>query len=107
MLSATYCGLQPALRGHPQAGSRRGGGAHARRKSFDLARLNQAPIAIEAVERIDALFAIEREISGAASPERVGVRNMRSRPLVGALETWLRERRAKLSGKSETAKAID
>src|SRR5712692_9797478 len=36
--------------------------AHARRKFFDLARINKAPIAIEAVERIDALFAIEREI---------------------------------------------
>jgi transposase len=81
--------------------------AHARRKFFDLARLNQAPIAIEAVERIDALFAIEREINGAAPQERVRVRNERSRPLVGALEAWLRERRAKLSGKSETAKAID
>ncbi len=30
--------------------------AHARRKFFDLARLNKAPIAIEAVARIDALF---------------------------------------------------
>ena len=39
--------------------------------------------------------------------QRVRVRNERSRPLVGTLETWLRERRAKLSGKSETAKAID
>ena len=38
--------------------------AHARRKFFDLARINQAPIAAEAVERIDALFAIEREING-------------------------------------------
>jgi Transposase IS66 family len=38
--------------------------AHARRKFFDLARLNQAPIAIEAVERIDGLFDIEREING-------------------------------------------
>jgi transposase len=81
--------------------------AHARRKFFDLARLNKAPIAIEAVERIDALFAIEREINGAAPQERVRVRNERSRPLVDALEIWLRERRAKLSGKSETAKAID
>ena len=81
--------------------------AHARRKFFDLARLNQAPIAIEAVERIDALFAIEREINGATPQERVRVRNERSRPLVVALETWLRERRAKLSGKNETAKAID
>jgi transposase len=35
------------------------------------------------------------------------VRDERSRPLVGALDIWLRERRAKLSGKSETAKAID
>jgi transposase len=81
--------------------------AHARRKFFDLARLNKAPIAIEAVERIDALFAIEREINGMTPQERVRVRNERSRPLVGALETWLRERRAKLSGKSETGKAID
>jgi hypothetical protein len=62
---------------------------------------------LEAVERIDALFAIEREINGAAPQERIRVRNERSRSLVGALETWLRERRAKLSGKSETAKAID
>jgi transposase len=81
--------------------------AHARRKFFDLARLNQAPIAIEAVERIDALFDTEREINGMTPQERVRVRHERSRPLIGALEGWLRERRAKLSGKSETAKAID
>jgi transposase len=38
--------------------------AHARRKFFELARLTKAPIAIEAVKRIDMLFAIEREING-------------------------------------------
>ncbi len=38
--------------------------AHGRRKFFDLARIDKAPIATEAVERIDALFAIEREING-------------------------------------------
>jgi transposase len=81
--------------------------AHGRRKFFDLARLNKAPIAIEAVERIDALFAIEREINGTAPQERVRVRTERSQPLVEALETWLRARRSKLSGKSETAQAID
>jgi transposase len=80
--------------------------AHARRKFFDLARLNQAPIAIEAVERIDALFAIEREINGRVPDERQRVRNERSRPLVAALESWLREQRAKLSARNETAKAI-
>src|SRR3712207_8302290 len=36
--------------------------AHARRKFFELAELRKGPIAIEAVKRIDALFAIEREI---------------------------------------------
>jgi transposase len=80
--------------------------AHARRKFFDLARINQAPIAVEAVERIDALFTIEREINGLMPQERATVRNERSRPLLSALETWLREQRAKLSGQSETAKAI-
>ena len=81
--------------------------AHGRRKFFDLARLNRAPIAIEAVERIDALFAIEREINGMTPQDRVRVRNERSRSLVAELETWLRQQRAKLSRKSETAKAID
>jgi transposase len=53
-----------------------------------------APIAIEAVERIDALFAIERGINGLTPQERLRVRNERSRPLVVVLETWLREQRA-------------
>jgi transposase len=81
--------------------------AHVRRKLFDLARLRKAPIAIEAVARIDALFAIEREINGLAPEQRLRVRRERSRPLVEALETWLREQRGKLSAKSDTAKAID
>ncbi|HEY8441052.1 MAG TPA: transposase [Xanthobacteraceae bacterium] len=83
------------------------GWAHARRKFFDLARLQKAPIAIEAVKRIDALFAIEREINGKTSLERVRVRNEHSRSLVNDLETWLREQRRKLSSKSDTAKAIN
>ena len=81
--------------------------AHARRKFFDLARINQAPIATEAVARIDALFAIEREINGLAPPQRVAVRTERSRPLVVALETWLREQRTRVSKNSDTGKAIE
>jgi hypothetical protein len=42
--------------------------AHARRKFFDLARLSKAPIAIEAIERIDALFAIERDVKANLPP---------------------------------------
>jgi transposase len=80
--------------------------AHARRKFFDIARIDKAPIAIEAVERIDALFDIERDINGKPPPERVRIRQEHSRPLVVALEAWLREQRSKLSAQSETAKAI-
>jgi transposase len=81
--------------------------AHGRRKFFDLARINKAPIAAEAVERIDVLFAIEREINGITPQERVRVRQERSRPLIIELQTWLREQRARVSKHSDTAKAID
>src|SRR5205823_1305894 len=40
--------------------------SHARR-FYELAQLKKAPIALEAVQRIDALFAIEREINGVSA----------------------------------------
>ena len=64
-------------------------------------------MAIEAVGRIDALFAIEREINGAPADVRLAVRQERSRPLVAGLERWIRACRNKLSGKSEIGKAFD
>lgn len=80
--------------------------AHARRHFFDLARLTKAPIALEAVARIDPLFAIEREIKGRTAEERHRVRQERSRPLVEALGVWLREQYPRLSPANKTAKAI-
>jgi transposase len=81
--------------------------AHARRKFFDLASISKAPIASEAVARIDALFAIERTINGLTPQQRVAVRRERSQSLVIDLESWLREQRARVSKNSETGKAID
>ena len=81
--------------------------AHGRRKFFELAELQKAPVAIEAVRRIDELFAIEREINGQSADHRRAVRQKRSKPLVDALEKWLREERRKLSSKSPVAKAIN
>src|SRR5688572_774803 len=63
-------------------------------------------LAIEAVRRIDELFAIEREINGADAAVRLALRQDRSRPLVAALEIWLRTESAKLSSKNPIAKAI-
>jgi transposase len=81
--------------------------AHGRREFFRIAELKKAPMALEAVRRIDALFAIEREITGASPELRLAVREARSRPLVVDLERWMRENRRKLSPKVEMAKAFD
>src|SRR6266481_3249432 len=81
--------------------------AHGRRKFFVLADLRQVPLAIEAVRRIDEIFAVEREINGVGSEQRHAVRQERIKPLVAALEGWMRTERARLSRHADTAKAID
>ena len=81
--------------------------SHGRRKFFDLAKLTKAPIACEAVRRIDELFEIERSINGCQPEWRLAMRQEQSKPLVVALEAWLRGQRERLSGKSEIAKAIN
>ncbi|WP_158809691.1 transposase [Beijerinckia sp. L45] len=69
--------------------------------------LKKAPIAVEAVTRIDAIFAAERAINGAVPSQRQDVRGQTIKPLVGDLLVWLRGLRGALSSKSETAKAMD
>jgi hypothetical protein len=45
--------------------------AHGRRKFFDLARLSKAPIALEAVKRIDVLFGLHRSVGLDEAEHRV------------------------------------
>ena len=79
---------------------------NARRKAAGKKEIPLSPIAIEIVRRIDALFAIERSILGKSAGERLAVRQASSRPLVDALEIYLREQVAKLSRGHDLAKAI-
>ena len=81
--------------------------AHWRRKFFEIAALKKAPIAVEAVTRIDAIFAIERTINGSTPSERRAVRDQTIKPLVDELLAGLNGQRRTLSSKSETAKAMD
>ncbi|WP_460020574.1 IS66 family transposase [Magnetospira thiophila] len=97
--------------------------AHGRRKFFELADLKAAarknskskgrtrtpvaPLALEAVTRIDEIFAIEREINGLSAGERLAVRRERSAPLVRDLKTWMDHQRAELSRHALVAKAMD
>ena len=80
--------------------------AHARRKFFELAELTKAPIASEAVARIDQLFAIEREINGLAAEARLATRCRRSAPILAEFEPWLRLQRDRASSKSAIGKAV-
>lgn len=53
-----------------------------------------------------ALYRIEAEIRGRSAEERQAARQERSRPVVDALEAWLRKRLGLLSRKSNLAEAI-
>lgn len=95
--------------------------AHARRKFFELADVEGAarkksrgertgtvyPIALEAVQKLDALFEIERSINGLGPAERLAVRREHSAPLMDDLHNWLQAQLAKLSRNHDLAKAIN
>jgi len=95
--------------------------AHARRKFFVLADIAASarrkargttpavisPMALEAVRRIDALFEIERAITGQGADQRQAVRQELSVPLLADLQVWLVEQRARLSRGNDLARAMD
>jgi hypothetical protein len=66
-----------------------------------------SPLAFEAVQRIDRIFAIERDINGRPAAERLAVRQSVSAPLVTALGNWMREQRGLLSANDAVGKKMD
>ncbi len=93
--------LIPLSRAYPDASW-----AHVRRKFYDIQVATNSAIATEAVERIGALYEIEREIRGKPPATRCEVRQARARPLVNELHGWLNTMLMRLSRKSDTAMAI-
>jgi transposase len=91
--------------------------AHARRKLFELADIAAkarkgkpatiSPIAFEAVQKFNVIFAAERSINGASSEQRVAARRKDIEPLVSDLIDWMTRERSKLSRHNEVAKAMD
>lgn len=80
--------------------------AHARRKFYDIYVATNSPIAAEAIRRIGALYAIEREIRGKSPAERAVVRQERSGLLLEQLHAWLSATLRSVSAKSQLAGAI-
>jgi hypothetical protein len=81
--------------------------AHGRRKFYVLADVAKAPIALEAVRRIDAIFDLERDINGRSPEQRLAARAEHIRPLVDELETWMRGERARMSRHNDLSRAMD
>jgi hypothetical protein len=91
--------------------------AHARRKLFELADIATkarkgkpstiSPIAFEAVQKFDAIFALERSINGCSPEERLAARRKDIAPQVDDLIEWMKRERGKLSRHNEVAKAMD
>ena len=80
--------------------------AHVRRKFYDLEVAHHSPVAQEALERIGARYAIEREIRGRPADERRAIRQARARPLLESFRTWRESCLPKLSQKSDTTAAV-
>lgn len=80
--------------------------SHVRRGFFDEWASNQSKIAKEALDRIGALFDIERPIAGSPPDIRRAVRQRAARPRIDELAVWFDEQLQKISGKSDLAGAI-
>ncbi len=80
--------------------------AHVRRNFFDVHKANGSPIAKEALDRIGALFDIERAIAGQLPERRRRVRGEAAKPRLDALAGWFDEQLRRIPGRSELAGAI-
>jgi hypothetical protein len=81
--------------------------AHARRKFFDLHKAHQSPMALEALNRIAVLYAIEAEGKDLSIEARKSLRAEKSLPQLTALYAWLLATRAQTASGGGSAKALD
>ena len=80
--------------------------AHIRRKFVDVHQAQGGAVAEEAITRIAALYAVEKQARGKTPTERAALRQEQARPLFDDLEKWLEAQLPKISGKTPLAKAI-
>jgi len=80
--------------------------AHARRKIYEVHAATNSPVAQEILERIGALFEIERAVKGQSPEARRHARIEQSVPLLAELKQMFEAALNKISGKSQLAQAI-
>ena len=80
--------------------------SHVRRRYYEIAQGGNAPIANEALLRIQRLYGIEKEIRGQSADQRRETRQAKAKPIVEVLRPWLEHQLERVSAGSTTAKAI-
>lgn len=80
--------------------------AHLRRDFHDEWEKTKSAIAREALDRIGALYDIEREINGRPADVRLAVRQRHSAPKVEAFFAWSERQLSLIPGKGDLAKAF-
>ena len=82
---------------------------HLRRNFFELHASSKSALALQALNSIGELYAIEREIreQGLDIAATTRVRQQRAKPLLQALHAWMIAQRANVTDNTATAKAID
>ena len=81
--------------------------AHARRKFDELIKINQSPLAQQAVQRIAGIYRIEREARELNADDRLAMRQALAAPLWAELRVWLQLERTRVPDGSAIAGAID
>ena len=80
--------------------------AHLRRDFHDEWDKTKSVIAREALDRIGALYDIEREVNGCPAEIRLAVRQKHSSPKVEAFFAWSEQQLSRIPGKGDLAKAF-
>ena len=73
---------------------------------FDVHAAQGSAIAAEALERIAALYAVEKEARGQPPDRRVAIRGAKAGPRLDDLERWLQTQLPRVSAKTPLAAAI-
>jgi len=80
--------------------------SHVRRRFYELNQAGPAPIAGEALQRIAELYRIETAIRGRDADARRAARQQQSKPILEAMQPWLRGKLSLISQKTKLAEAI-
>lgn len=80
--------------------------AHLRRDFHDVWASTKSEIAGEALDRIGAIYDIERDIAGQSADVRLAARQKFSRPKVEAFFAWSEQQLLRIPGKGDLAKAF-